>query len=543
MKKSLLASALVLLGLTGQAQEWTSEFWEAMAVDWGAESVGMGYLYPVNNKVVWATGYDGGDNDANYSKVARSTDGGMTWTVSEVVRSSTQLGIGNIFAFDENRAWVTVYNAVAAQNAQCGIYKTEDGGTTWTQIPNVMSGGASGFFSNNIHFFDEMHGFCHGDVSTANQWIAYTTSDGGANWTQIDLPSTGIEGEYGYVGCWDAAGSTGGFGSNEGLVMWTDDMGQTWRPVSVGTAGDVNAVAFMDDQTAIAMEFVAADNFTYYLTQDGGESWTVPFNTGDAPMFSAGVDFVPGTEIIVTTGAATDWTGASYSTNMQDFYQFGTPVPDDPDGTIHQYLDVKFYNQTIGFAGWFDAMWKWNAAMNDETAPTLASAMRSDELEEIHIYFSEDVDAVTATQIGNYMTNGNATVEAAEMIGFNGVRLMMADYDAASSYVITVNNVEDLNGNPIADDSQIALGVVSTANAELAGVRVFPNPTQDVLTIDNADRVSQVELFNLLGQRVASFNNTAAQTSIDMSQLQQGVYILNLRSANGALSTQRVVKN
>ena len=57
---------------------------------------------------------------------------------------------------------------------------------------------------------------------------------------------------------------------------------------------------------------------------------------------------------------------------------------------------------------------------------------------------------------------------------------------------------------------------------------VYPNPTSDQLNVSAAKNISKVEIFNLLGQRVKSEMVNATQKQLSISNLQNGLYLLEV---------------
>ena len=112
----------------------------------------------------------------------------------------------------------------------------------------------------------------------------------------------------------------------------------------------------------------------------------------------------------------------------------------------------------------------------DETPPVLVSAINSSE-DVVDVTFSEALDAVTASTAGNYsVDNGVGTPVTAALQGNNiTVRLTFAAPLAPGSYVLTVNNVEDLAGNPIAPGSTIPFDVI-VITEDLRFTEFMPNP-------------------------------------------------------------------
>ncbi|WP_310560212.1 T9SS type A sorting domain-containing protein [Flavobacterium sp.] len=69
----------------------------------------------------------------------------------------------------------------------------------------------------------------------------------------------------------------------------------------------------------------------------------------------------------------------------------------------------------------------------------------------------------------------------------------------------------------------------------------YPNPTRSQLNITAAKNISKVELFNLLGQKVQSNTVNASQKQLDISSLQNGVYLMEV-TIDKAKQSFKVVK-
>lgn len=75
-------------------------------------------------------------------------------------------------------------------------------------------------------------------------------------------------------------------------------------------------------------------------------------------------------------------------------------------------------------------------------------------------------------------------------------------------------------------------------------IQTFPNPTADQLNVHfNGGRTfERVQLFNLTGQRVFDSGKISERThSIDMSQLNSGMYLLRVQTAEGII-TKKIEK-
>lgn len=77
--------------------------------------------------------------------------------------------------------------------------------------------------------------------------------------------------------------------------------------------------------------------------------------------------------------------------------------------------------------------------------------------------------------------------------------------------------------------SRASLGLGTTKTTELATqnhLKLYPNPTTGIVTIDHLDTPSKVEIYDLNGSLVQSVHNVTSEVNID--NLPSGIYILNI---------------
>lgn len=82
--------------------------------------------------------------------------------------------------------------------------------------------------------------------------------------------------------------------------------------------------------------------------------------------------------------------------------------------------------------------------------------------------------------------------------------------------------------------------VSSILNTDDNIISIYPNPASNVIFIkENKSRVESINIYNVNGQLKAQYNNTI---SIDISQLTQGLYVINLIDKEGNIKTNKFLK-
>ncbi|MDD4848561.1 MAG: T9SS type A sorting domain-containing protein [Bacteroidales bacterium] len=89
----------------------------------------------------------------------------------------------------------------------------------------------------------------------------------------------------------------------------------------------------------------------------------------------------------------------------------------------------------------------------------------------------------------------------------------------------------------------IAKSVIPQAINEdiaVAKFEMMPNPAKSNVTI-NVSETATIEIYNTVGQLVKVINNAQGSVSVDVSSMANGVYLVNVRNANGAASAQKLI--
>ncbi len=328
--------------------------WIVQNSGFSAISRGINWISMVDQNIVWATAYDGSGTAANIQQFTKTTDGGNTWTPGNINVGNVGLGISMIHGISSTTAWLAAYPNAAGQLG--GIWKTTNGGATWTkQTTATFSNAAS--FTNVVHFWDANEGFCMGDPING-EFEIYRTVNGGTNWTLVsgaNIPNP-LSGEYGYTRQIDVFGNNAWFSTNKGRIFHSTDKGATWAVYTspILDFGGAN-ISGNFSYCSATVGYIVTSGGAVYQTNNSGSTWVQLATTG--PVFTNGLCAIPNTNVLFTTGAATGGSGSSYSLDAGlTWVQI--------DNQQHLYCD--FLSPSIGWSGWFNTsstqngMWKWN---------------------------------------------------------------------------------------------------------------------------------------------------------------------------------------
>ncbi len=95
-------------------------------------------------------------------------------------------------------------------------------------------------------------------------------------------------------------------------------------------------------------------------------------------------------------------------------------------------------------------------------------------------------------------------------------------------------------GGPAAEDRW---GILSIGEDLVQQFVVYPNPAQDFVWVQNATNAPmEIQLFDITGRKVIGLNFQNTENAIDVSQLNSGIYILNISSEGNSTSRKIVVQ-
>lgn len=83
--------------------------------------------------------------------------------------------------------------------------------------------------------------------------------------------------------------------------------------------------------------------------------------------------------------------------------------------------------------------------------------------------------------------------------------------------------------------------VLSVNDNALSSFSFYPNPTSDILNISAGKNIDSVSIYNILGQQVLNANIGATNSTVSLSNLSTGTYMLRV-TIDGQVGTYKIVK-
>lgn len=263
----------------------SGQTWDPVFEKQGVGAIGAVTIDPTDNNTVWAgTGESNPRNDVSYGDgVYKSTDGGDTWT-NVGLKATRYVSRILVDPRNHNHVIVGALGDVFADNSERGVYVTDDGGKTWKQTLSVgPESGASDLamdaqnpsvvYAGIWKFQRKPWTFTSGGAEDG----IYKSTDGGATWTKLEghgLPASPV-GRIGLA----VAPSNGNrvyalIESNEGVLWRSDDAGANWTMMSKDTRVDARPFYFshveVDPKNP---DRVYGISFQVMLSKDGGKTF------------------------------------------------------------------------------------------------------------------------------------------------------------------------------------------------------------------------------------------------------------------------------
>ncbi|MFO0093714.1 MAG: WD40/YVTN/BNR-like repeat-containing protein [Gemmatimonadaceae bacterium] len=333
------------MGTTGSGVFKTTDggdTWTPMSDRYFGVTIGAIAVAPSNPDVVYVGGGEFAirGNVSHGDGMWKTTDGGKTWA-NIGLNDTRQISKVRVHPANPDIASVGALGHVWGPNAERGVFRTRDGGKTWQKVlfrddstgvvdlvmdpnnPNVLYAG-----------FWQAHRKPWMLVSGGKGSGLFKTTDGGDTWTEITKNPGLPTGTWGNIGI-----SVSGANSNRlyalieaeaGGVYRSDDAGATWQKVNderkLRQRAWYYTRIYADPKNA---DVVYASNVQFQVSKDGGKTWSNlnPPHGDSHDLWIAPDDpnrMIEGDDggASVSTDAGRTWTAQDY--NTAQFYHVTT---------------------------------------------------------------------------------------------------------------------------------------------------------------------------------------------------------------------------
>jgi len=225
--------------------------------------------------------------------VYKSSDGGQTWT-HVGLKETRHIAKVRIHPSNPDIVYVAAAGDIFGTNPERGVYRTRDGGQTWQRV--LYKSERAGAFDLAMDptnpsvlyaSLNQLQRLPWDDVSGGPDSGLYKSTDGGDTWTEITHNSGLPQGAVGKIGIalspprpsrvWALVEA------EDGALFRSDDSGQTWQRVNERRDFRRWASSYMhivaDTQDA---DTVYIPSYSFWKSTDGGQTFTsVPTPHGD----------------------------------------------------------------------------------------------------------------------------------------------------------------------------------------------------------------------------------------------------------------------
>ncbi|PWA04610.1 YCF48-related protein [Flavobacterium psychrotolerans] len=400
--------------------------------------------------------------------------------LTSILSNGNNQRFDDVFFLNENLGW-------ALNGAYAAVFKTTDGGTTWTQQLSEKSASLPGnYYFRNIEFLNENVGF----VGTLNGAF-FKTVDGGNTWTTVTNFSTNPPAICGL----DTVGATTVYGCgayfSPAYIIKSIDSGETWQFIDMSAyANALVEILFLDENIG----YVSGKSTTggvVLKTTDGGNSWTEIYNTNIAGEYVWKLQILGSDSKVL----------------------FGSVETEAPNtGRLIQSLDAGV---------------NWTSKVFPDTNVQAVG------------FLTEKHGWMGGHATGFYETTDGGDTWTNTTIGSNLNRIFILNDNLAYASGTTIYKFNDSN--------LATTDFVEKARMPLKAF-VQPNPVKDKLNVTigftESDHVI-IELYDSLGHRIKELqkddiNKASSKTYTFDFPYSTGVYIINLHTNTGRQSIKFV---
>jgi len=289
-----------------------------------------------------------------------------------------------------------------------------------------------------------------------------------------------------------------------------------WFGANSVTQGNLNFKVWSIGDESIDEETVVAIPFSEFVVPEEGAWYSIMFNQ-PAVVSNA---FLVGIE----------WSGLS------DGFGIVSTTDGDANGA-----DLSYEMMEDGL--WYSVLSSWELDVDLGIFPFVGEITESD-AEILSFSFPEDnslalINSGQAT-VNSFVNKGSDLTNLTPTIVVSpGAQVSLTTSDFSSPVEFSV---EASDGTTKNWTITVVESTVNVTSNQLLNVLVFPNPVSNELYFDQIQGVEKIDLVTLSGQLVYSKTIRSNSSTLNMKNLESGIYIIRLYSNNGTAIFRKVIK-
>ncbi len=151
--------------------------------------------------------------------------------------------------------------------------------------------------------------------------------------------------------------------------------------------------------------------------------------------------------------------------------------------------------------------------------------------------------SVTNNQFNNWGGKSTSTIQEPDDFGSNQDAAAMALGTWPFGIAGEWNDIAETNSiYYVIEYNSIPTSINKNFNATI-DLEIYPNPSNDKIQFESAFEIKEIIITSIDGKILRTISSSQKEQSIDISNLNNGIYFLKITSVNNEVTTKKIIKN